>query len=49
MRMLDDRGKLPFHLRLKGADVDKPEGYIKRKLRRKWRAVLKRGLRGFTA
>lgn len=33
---------LSRHLRKKGIDVDKPEGYIKYKLKRWWRVKIKR-------
>lgn len=42
MRRLDNRKRMPICRRPKGADVDKPEGFIKRNLRRKWRRVLNR-------
>lgn len=41
MRKLDDRTHIGLW-RPKGADIDKPTGYIKRKLRRKIRNILKR-------
>ena len=44
MRYLDNRSHMPHCLRPKGADIDKPEGAIKRLLRRKWRSVLKRSI-----
>ena len=44
MRTLDNRKHISNTKRPKGADMDKPEGYIKVKLRRKWRRILNRGL-----
>lgn len=44
MRILDNRSHLPTSMRPKGADIDRPVGYIKKKLRRKWRVILKRSL-----
>lgn len=44
MRTLDDRSHLSTNRRPKGADIDRPVGYIKRNLRRKWRVILKRSL-----
>lgn len=41
MRQLDDRSHLRLHFRPKGADIDRPTGYIKKKLRRKLRRLLK--------
>lgn len=44
MRKLDNRTHIAFNRRPKGADIDKPIGYIKKKLRRLWRNILKRSL-----